>query len=478
MNRHGQGNGEETKSLVPGLHLGPYVIESRIGQGGMGVIYRARDTKLNRLAAIKLLSNDLANAPARRRFQREAQMASSLNHPHIITVYDAGEFEDRQYLITEFVDGGTLLEWANAETRTWRQVVELLTGVAEGLAAAHTAGILHRDIKPANILVAQNGYAKLADFGLAKLVEGAEDSPTQLTEWQTAPRVILGTIPYMSPEQVFGKRIDTRSDIFSFGVVLYEILAGRKPFTGTTGVELMRAINDQHPEPLARSLPLPLRMIVEKALEKDPADRYQSMKELVVDLRRLDRQEASTTASEIVPKDELLASRAASRATSDAFWGTPGRAVALATFVLVALTLLWKQWPTPSDPTLPEMRVDIVTPATADPVSLAVSPDGNKIVFAADNEGGSRLLLRSLDSVSVQPLPGTAGARFPFWSPDSLSVGFFADGKLKRTNIRDGSVQVLCERSAGTWWDVERRRSDSLYTEYSQSYHACPSNRW
>ena len=143
-------------------------------------------------------------------------MASSLNHPHIITVYDAGEFEERQYLITEFVDGGTLLEWANAETRTWRQVVELLTGVAEGLAAAHTAGILHRDVKPANILVAKNGYAKLADFGLAKLVEGSEDSPTQLTEWQTAPRVILGTIPYMSPEQVSGKRIDTRSDIFSF----------------------------------------------------------------------------------------------------------------------------------------------------------------------------------------------------------------------------------------------------------------------
>src|SRR5712692_4998677 len=155
--------------LSKGDKVGPYEIVELLGKGGMGEVYRARDTKLNRPVAIKFLSGELADAAARRRFQREAQMASSLNHPHILTVHDAGEFEGRQYLVTEFVDGGTLKDWARAEKRTWRQIVELLVGVADGLATAHAAGILHRDVKPANILVARNGYAKLADFGLAKL---------------------------------------------------------------------------------------------------------------------------------------------------------------------------------------------------------------------------------------------------------------------------------------------------------------------
>src|SRR6202521_523373 len=160
--------------LSAGDKLGPYEILAPIGAGGMGEVYRASDTKLHRQVAVKVLSNELADAAARRRFQREAQLASALNHPHILTVYDAGEFEGRQYLVTEFVDGGTLKSWAKQEPRTWRQIIELLTGVADGLAAAHQAGILHRDIKPENILVAKNGYAKLADFGLAKAAEGAE----------------------------------------------------------------------------------------------------------------------------------------------------------------------------------------------------------------------------------------------------------------------------------------------------------------
>src|SRR5688572_15594810 len=199
----------------------------------MGVVYRATDTKLNRTVAIKLLSDEVADAAARRRFQREAETASSLNHPHILTVYDAGEFESRQYLVTEFVDGGTLKDWAQQEKRTWRQIVELLAGVADGLAAAHAAGILHRDIKPANILVARNGYAKLADFGLAKLAEGTPGDLTQtVTERQTGRGVLVGTIAYMSPEQASGKLLDSRSDVFSFGIVLYEMLAGLRPFTG------------------------------------------------------------------------------------------------------------------------------------------------------------------------------------------------------------------------------------------------------
>jgi eukaryotic-like serine/threonine-protein kinase len=186
-----------------GFQLGHYRIEGRLGEGGMGVVYRALDRKLNRPVAVKFLSDDVADTAARRRFQREAQTASSLNHPHILTVYDAGEFEGRQYLVTEFVDGGTLKNWVRAEKRTWRQVVELLVGVADGLATAHQAGILHRDIKPDNILVATNGYAKLADFGLAKLTETIRDDATTLTEGGTQQGVIIGSIPYMSPEQAW-----------------------------------------------------------------------------------------------------------------------------------------------------------------------------------------------------------------------------------------------------------------------------------
>ena len=182
----------------------------------MGRVYRARDTKLNRLVAIKFLSDELADPAARRRFQREAQMASSLNHPHILTVHDVGEFEGRQYLVTEFVDGGTLKDWAGAEKRSWRQIVELLVGVADGLATAHVAGILHRDIKPANILVTSNGYGRLADFGLAKLEE--RTSPEAVTQTlgpeTTGPGIVVGTVAYMSPEQASGKPLTPAAMFF------------------------------------------------------------------------------------------------------------------------------------------------------------------------------------------------------------------------------------------------------------------------
>ena len=281
-------------SIPVGHRIGEYQVEDPLGAGGMGVVYRARDTKLNRPVAIKLLSDDLADAAARRRFQREAQTASSLNHPHIVTVYDVGEVDGRQYLVTEFVDGGTLKDWAQATKRTWPQIVELLTGVADGLAAAHAAGIVHRDIKPENILVANNGYAKLADFGLAKLWEAPDSvaATRTLSAGHTRPGVIVGTIAYMSPEQAAGQPVDARSDIFSFGVVLYELLAGRRPFEGATDLERLQALVSRPAPPLAESsqdLPADLTHLVEKALEKDPSERYQTARELVIDLRRLTR---------------------------------------------------------------------------------------------------------------------------------------------------------------------------------------------
>ena len=201
----GRATGAETRTIgtpTPGSHIGPYRIETLLGEGGMGVVYRAWDTKLSRPVAIKFLSEELADAAARRRFQREARTASSLNHPHILTVYDAGEFEGQQYLVTEFVDAGSLQDWARRENPSWRQVVALLIGVADGLATAHAAGILHRDIKPGNILVASNGYAKLADFGLATLQESevTAEASHPSRESLTRPGMILGTIPYLEKE--------------------------------------------------------------------------------------------------------------------------------------------------------------------------------------------------------------------------------------------------------------------------------------
>ncbi len=271
-------NGAATPSLT-GLQIGSYVVQARLGAGGMGVVYRALDTKLRRSVAIKFLSSDVADPAARRRFQREAQTASALNHPHILTVHDADEVDGRQYLVTELVDGGTLRDWAQG-THGWRETIDLLTGVADGLATAHQAGILHRDIKPENILITKSGYAKLADFGLAKLNDAPPDEAVTTTDLRTRRGVVVGTAAYMSPEQAAGRAVDARSDVFAFGVVLYEVLCGHRPPPG--GVA----------DPLPADVPAPLRMIVEKALEKDPADRFQSMREMVVDLRRVARRGA------------------------------------------------------------------------------------------------------------------------------------------------------------------------------------------
>lgn len=283
---------------TPSQQIGPYRIEAKLGEGGMGVVFRAHDTKLNRPVAVKFLTGDLGDSAARRRFQREAQTASSLNHPHILTVHDAGEWKDRQYLVTEYLEGGTLKDWTTAEKRTWRQVVDLLVGVADGLATAHAAGILHRDIKPANILIHRSGYAKLADFGLAKLAQDPVrgEADLTMTDAPTRPGVVVGTIAYMSPEQASGKRLDARSDVFSFGVLLYEALAGRRPFSGATDLEVLQTIIHGTAQPLSEDFPLPLRTVVQRALQKNPAERYQSMNQMVTDLRRLTRESGETSA--------------------------------------------------------------------------------------------------------------------------------------------------------------------------------------
>ncbi len=274
------------------MRIGAYEIGARIGAGGMGEVYRALDTKLGRAVAVKFLSGDVASEAARRRFQQEARTASSLNHPHILTVHDAGEFEGRLYLVTELLDGGSLQQWAATGRRSAQEIVELMIGVADGLAAAHEAGIIHRDIKPQNILLTRNGYAKLVDFGVAKILDEQGAAPVLATDDAVPTRtgVIVGTIAYMSPEQASGRALDARSDVFSFGVVLYELIAGRRPFDGADGLETLQAVMHAKTPALAGTrpgVPAGLALLVDKTLEKNPADRYQTMRELVVDLRRV-----------------------------------------------------------------------------------------------------------------------------------------------------------------------------------------------
>ncbi len=411
-----------------GLEIGQYHIESKLGEGGMSTVWLALDTRLGRRVAIKFLSDNLADAEARRRFQREAQMASSLNHPHIVSVHDVGEFEGRQYLVTEYVDGGTLKDWVKEKRRTPKEVAELLTGVADGLAAAHQAGILHRDIKPLNILVARNGYAKLADFGLAKLAEnGTIDLAANSPDGPTRPGLILGTIAYMSPEQASGQPLDSRSDIFSFGVVLYEMLSGKRPFSGRTDLEVLKAIIHGDLPPLSEEVPEAYRNVVEKALEKSPAERYQSMREMVVDLKRGQRSQRSPAPG----VEEATAPIGPKRvSTSDKGRLKIGVGIlAIAAIALGAVGVYRRLRPQP-----PREQANLTpVPFTAlagQATSPAFSPDGSRIAFAwnGDPEGGVKgfdLYVKAMGSETLLRLTQHPSESIsPAWSPDGTQIAF------------------------------------------------------
>ena len=436
---------------IPQRLAGRYEIEGQLGEGGMGVVYRALDTTLNRPVAIKFLSNEFADAAARHRFQREAQTASSLNHPHILTVYDAGEFEGRQYLVTEFVDGGTLKTWVRSAKRTWRQIVELLTGVADGLAVAHAAGILHRDIKPENILISRSGYAKLADFGLAKLAEGADADLTRtLIEGRTRPGVIIGTIPYMSPEQTAGRQVDARSDIFSFGVLLYESLGGRRPFTGDTGLQVLQAILHSPATPLGQDVPLPLRSIVEKALEKNPAERYQSMRDLVVDLRRATRQTVPEPAPAPVRSDKL---GGRSWKWIAAGWIKMG-AVAL---VAIAGGIGWILLRPKSPDAAPRLEYKQLTNFADSAVAPALSPDGRMLAFIRGESpfsGPGEVYVKLLpggDPVQVTH-DGLSKEGPVVFSSDGSRIAFTDGGDTWTAPVLGGEATRLLAKSSGLSW--------------------------
>jgi len=460
-------NRATTTQFSPGTHIGPYCLEALLGEGGMGIVYRAHDSKLKRTVAIKFLSDDLSDAAARRRFQREAQMASSLNHPHILTVHDAGEFDGKQYLVTEYIDGGTLEDWVGSARRTWRQVVQLLHGIAEGLAAAHQAGILHRDIKPSNILVAKNGYAKLADFGLARLIESGSDANVSGDSSRTG--VVIGTIAYLSPEQASGQQLDARSDVFSFGIVLYEALVGNRPFGGSTDLEVLQTIIHAEPQRVPQTLPPGLRIAVEKALEKDPADRYQSLRDLVVDLRRVARQ----TTEEAAP---------AAPAPRRVKWLPWVAAVGLA-----AGFILWenRNAAIPQNPLSGATFVRLTDFESAE-YDAAISPDGRFVAFVSERDGppdvfltqvgtgrivnltngrdalrgsgpvrtltfsgdGSEIIFDSAPSGRTRVIPLTGGPARPFLSDRTVSVAPSPDGnRLVYHTAGDGDPMFLADRT-------------------------------
>jgi Tol biopolymer transport system component/predicted Ser/Thr protein kinase len=395
-----------------------YRIESKLGEGGMGVVYRARDLELNRSAAVKFLNQTLAGEEQRRRFQQEALTASSLNHPHILTVYEAGSQDGVEYLITEFIDGSTLREWVDRERPSVRQIIEIATSIADALACAHEAGIIHRDIKPGNILVARQGYAKLVDFGLAKLLEKpgtASDDTRTMEAPPTRPGMVVGTIPYMSPEQISGKTVDARSDIFSFGAVIYEILVGQRPFLGKTDSELLLSILHSTPPPLTAirpDTPHELRAIVEKALEKDSADRYQYAREMAVDLRRAQR--AKFSAVPVMP----LAVR-----------GSPARRILpLAAVLFLAGLGAWRiyrsdlLWTNP----LATARFTRVTAFESNELDGAISPDGKFAAFLSDRDGIFDGWVTQLGT--AQYLNLTKGRYPDLFHEEVRSIGFSGDG--------------------------------------------------
>ena len=368
----------ESRRLLPGVQVGAYRIEAPLGAGGMGIVYNAIDTKLNRRVAIKLVSTRGTDTTTRRRFRREAETASSLNHPHILTVHDIGEFEESQYLVTEFVDGGTLKDWAGAAARTWEEVVDLLVGIADGLATAHAAGVVHRDVKPTNILVTKNRYAKLADFGLARIDETAREGMPPWREDLTRPGMVVGTVAYMSPEQASGKPLDARSDIFSFGVVLYELLANRRPFRGDTDFEVQQAIVVATPEPVGEAIPVSLRAIVEKTLEKDVAKRYQSMRDVVVDLKRVQQETSAAQRS-----DRALETARPLRASRRIAAIVVGLLSVIAFGITWSLTEADYFWRNP----LAGARTEQLTDFPGDEMDAAVSRDGTFTAFLSDRDG-------------------------------------------------------------------------------------------
>jgi Tol biopolymer transport system component/predicted Ser/Thr protein kinase len=431
--------------LSIGDKLGPYEILAPIGKGGMGEVYRARDNRLDRMVAIKVLPEHLSADPQlRKRFDREARAVSGLNHPHICSLYDVGHQDGIDYLVMEYLEGETLAERLKKGPLSLRQVFQFAIEVAGALDHAHRHGVVHRDLKPANIMLTKAG-AKVLDFGLAKthVAAAAADAPagvTQPTKELTEAGVILGTLQYMAPEQLEAKEASPRTDIFAFGSVVYEMATGKKAFEGQSRVTLIAAILEREPPPLAgldATQPAPLDRIVKKCLSKDPDRRWQTAQDLQDELQWIAGESSQAGVAVHAPAGLGRANRA---------WV----AVAAVSILLAGLAFAYF---TRRPPDSAVVRFSFEPPFKAGGLDVAVSPDGTQIAFCGD----SGLWLRRMDSFTAQELPGTEGALRPFWSPDGRQLGFVVQGDgVKRMDLRGGqnSVQRITSFASfagGSW---------------------------
>jgi eukaryotic-like serine/threonine-protein kinase len=443
---------------MPGVHLGAYEVLRLIGAGGMGEVYKARDTRLDRIVAIKVLPHEFAVDDSRReRFEREARAVAALNHPHICSLHDIGESasscEDSgpdaiRFLVMEYLEGQTLAERLLKGPLTISEVLQYSVQLADALAHAHRRGLVHRDLKPGNVMLTDEG-TKLLDFGLSR-IRSTSSLPALSTVSPedvalTAEGAVLGTYPYMSPEQLAGRDVDERSDIFALGAMVYEMATGRRAFEDTTAATLIGAILHTEP-PLISSVqplaPAALDRVVVRCIAKDPEDRWQTARDLTLELRSLSKHDVAP-ASDAGRHIRLLAAAS----------------IAVLTIIAAIAIAIGYVRRTPTDASTvrwvfsPPDGLTLAAMVVGGPVMI--SPDGNRVAFVATGRDGKQLLwVRPLESLSAQALPGTDGASYPFWSADSQFVGFFAQRKLKKIDVSGGPPQTLCDAvlpRGGTW---------------------------
>ncbi|MBK9529694.1 MAG: serine/threonine-protein kinase [Acidobacteria bacterium] len=433
-----------------GSSIGHYRIVSKIGAGGMGEVYKAHDSRLDREVAIKVLPSEMSSDEDRlRRFEQEAKATSALNHPNILTVYDIGEHGGSPFIVAELLEGDELRQRLEEGPIPLRKVTEYAQQIVSGLSAAHEKGIVHRDLKPENLFITKDDRVKILDFGLAKLrepsanIHGSEDATRRA---MTDPGVVMGTVGYMSPEQVRGQMTDHRSDIFSFGLILYEMITGRRAFQEESLAETMSAIVKEEPPEITELNPNispSLERIVRRCLEKKPDRRFQSTADLGFALESLSAPTISSGAN------MTTAVSAIGLETDRSPWLVRGLAGASLLLLIgcAVVTTMYIRRPVPD-----ERPVSFVIPpsdAGTNTGTPVISPDGRTIAFTMTVDGKSHLYIRELGSLTEQRLNGTDGAGGAFWSPDSRTIAFFANDKLKKVDIGGGPVQVICNAPKG-----------------------------
>jgi len=429
-------------SISAGSRLGPYEVVSRIGAGGMGEVFRARDTRLDRTVAIKILPAAFAsNAQLKIRFEREAKAISQISHPHICALHDVGQADGVEYLVLEFLEGETLADRIARGPLPIADVLRLGAQIASALACAHRAGIVHRDLKPGNVMITRTG-AKLLDFGLARSTP-ASTAPTDATQHKplTQEGTILGTFHYMSPEQLAGEEVDARSDIFALGAVLYEMLTGTRAFEGKSRTSIIAAVLAGPPRPASTLRPLTppaLEHVIAKCLGRERDDRWESAADVASQLEWIAGSASGESASVRVDKPRR---RAALLAAS-----------AIAAIVMLAAIsggfLVMRRLRQAEQPVVSELLTDEpLTPSIFGAVAL--SPDGTELLMLLGPSGNPSIAVRNLATGETKKLAGTEGANFPFWAPDSQRIAFFAGRKLKTIGLSGGSIQTVCDAKAG-----------------------------